>query len=248
MGNVGIQGYDAALATDISAYQANHADVRFGGYLGTEFRNITFTGEPSAATKALLAYQVYERDDRRLRALAAGGGAMTGGNGARGIGATASGGRQRLSQAIAFDIGTSPGQSDWAFSNWDAALGSLIAINEKAFTAATTAGTRTGSGWTRVVPVVGIAVIAGLTVAGAWRRIGEYRLPFGKAGWPSSAPASRELTAFRRYLAGYTKSEALTGLAAGIAKVTRARVPLGNLVSSCELGFCCRIRGVAGTI
>jgi len=248
VGNVGIQGYDAALATDISAYQANHADVRFGGYLGTEFRNITFTGEPSAATKALLAYQVYERDDRRLRALAAGGGAMTGGNGARGIGATASGGRQRLSQAIAFDIGTSPGQSDWAFSNWDAALGSLIAINEKAFTAATTAGTRTGSGWARVVPVVGIAVIAGLTVAGAWRRIGEYRLPFGKAGWPSSAPASRELTAFRRYLAGYTKSEALTGLAAGIAKVTRARVPLGNLVSYCELGFCCRIRGVAGTI
>lgn len=53
-------------------------------------------------------------------------------------------------------VGTSPGQSDWAFSNWDAALGSLIAINEKAFTAATTAGTRSGSGWTRVVPVVGL--------------------------------------------------------------------------------------------
>jgi hypothetical protein len=189
VGNVGIQGYDAALATDISAYQANHADVRFGGYLGTEFRNITFTGEPAAAIKALLAYQVYERDDRRLRALAAGDGAMTGGNGASGVGATASGGRQRLGQAIAFDIGTSPGQSDWAFSNWDAALGSLIAINEKAFTAATTAGTRTGSGWTRVVPAVGTAVIVGLTVAGAWRRIGEYRLPFGKAGYtPAVCP------------------------------------------------------------
>lgn len=144
MGDVGIQGYDAALAADISAYQASHADVRFGGYLGTEFRNITFAGERAAAARALLAYQVYQRDDRRLRALAAGGGL------------TGSGGRARLGQAIAFDIGTSPGQSDWAFSNWDAALGSLIAINEKAFTAATTAGTRSGSGWTRVVPVVGL--------------------------------------------------------------------------------------------
>ena len=42
VGNVGIFSYDAALAADIGAYQADHADVRFGGYLGTEFRNITF--------------------------------------------------------------------------------------------------------------------------------------------------------------------------------------------------------------
>ncbi len=125
VGNVGVYGYDATLAADISAYQANHADVRFGGYLGTEFRNITFTGERAAATKALLAYQVYERDDRRLRAMAAGRGT-------------------RLDQAIAFDIGTSPGQSDWAFGNWDAALGAVIAINENAFTAAVADGDSTG--------------------------------------------------------------------------------------------------------
>lgn len=180
VGNVGVQGYDAALAADIGAYQANHADVRFGGYLGTEFRNITFTGERAAATKALLAYQVYERDDRRLRALAAGGDAMADGNGASGAGAIASGGRARLDQAIAFDIGTSPGQSDWAFSNWNAALGSLIAINENAFTAAIAVGTSTGSGWTGVIPAVGVVVIAGLTVAGTWRRIAEYRLPGGR--------------------------------------------------------------------
>src|SRR6202042_2855483 len=70
VGNVGIFSYDAALAADIGAYQADNADVRFGGYLGTEFRNITFTGERAAATRALLAYQVYEKDDRVLRAMA----------------------------------------------------------------------------------------------------------------------------------------------------------------------------------
>lgn len=202
VGNTGIGGYDAALAADVAAYQANRADVRFGGYLGTEFRNITFTGERAAAVKALLAYQVYERDDRRLRALAAGGGA-------------------RLGQAIAFDIGTSPGQSDWAFSNWDAALSSLIAINENAFTAATASGIRTGSGWTGMIPAVGAVMTAGLIVAGAWRRIGEYRLPLDRAQarsimaaccrstwrWPSlmvsvmiraSASSCRIMTARRR--------------------------------------------------
>ena len=35
-------------------------------------------------------------------------------------------------------------------------------------------------------------------------------------------PGSRGLTAFRRYLAGYTQSEEFTGLAAGIARVTSA--------------------------
>jgi hypothetical protein len=37
------------------------------GYLGAEFRNITFPGEGAAATSALLAFQVYERDDRKTR-------------------------------------------------------------------------------------------------------------------------------------------------------------------------------------
>jgi hypothetical protein len=58
VGNVGIFGYDAALAADIRAYSADNSDVAFGGYLGAEFRNITFTGERAAAVRTLLAYQV----------------------------------------------------------------------------------------------------------------------------------------------------------------------------------------------
>ena len=41
--------------------------------------------------------------------------------------------KDNLAQAIAFDIGTGPGQSDWAFNQWDGALGSVITINENAF-------------------------------------------------------------------------------------------------------------------
>jgi hypothetical protein len=87
---VGIFGYDAALAADIRACQENNSNIAFGGYLGAEFRNITFPGERAAAVRALLAYQVYERDDRKLRALAA----------------------KNRAAAVAYDIGTAPGQSD----------------------------------------------------------------------------------------------------------------------------------------
>src|SRR5580693_1405273 len=153
VGNVGIFSYDAALAADIRAYQADHADVRFGGYLGSEFRNITFTGERAAATRALLAYQVYERYDRKLRAMA----------------------KTNLAEAIAFDIGTNPGQSDWAFNRWDSALGSVIAINENAFTAAIGDGHTTGSPWIALIPAVCTAVIAGLAIAGTHKRLAEYR-------------------------------------------------------------------------
>ncbi len=151
-GDVGIFSYDAALAADIGAYQTDHADVRFGGYLGTEFRNITFTGERAAATRALLAYQVYEKDDRVLRGTA----------------------KTNLAQAIAFDIGTSPGQSDWAFNRWDAALGSVITINENAFIAAIHSGHAGGSLWITLIPALGAALIVALTIAGVRPRLAEY--------------------------------------------------------------------------
>jgi hypothetical protein len=153
VGNVGIFSYDAALAADIRGYQADQADVRFGGYLGAEFRNITFTGERAAATRALLAYQVYEKDDRKLRAMA----------------------KTNLGQAIAFDIGTSPGQSDWAFNQWDGALRSVITINENAFTAAIRDGHTTGSPWIALIPAIGTALIAALAIAGTRPRLAEYR-------------------------------------------------------------------------
>jgi hypothetical protein len=104
VGPVSVSGYDAALAADIKAYQRDNSVVRFGGYLGAEFRNITFPGERQAAVATLLAFQRYERDDRTLRALAAG----------------------NLAAAVGYDTGTAPSQSDGAFNQYDAALSSVI--------------------------------------------------------------------------------------------------------------------------
>ena len=80
-----------------------------------------------------------------------------------------------LAQAIAFDIGTSPGQSDWAFNQWDGALGSVITINENAFTAAIQAGRTTGAPWIALIPAIGTALISALAIAGTHRRLAEYR-------------------------------------------------------------------------
>jgi hypothetical protein len=153
VGDVGIDSYDAALASDIDAYDANHADVRFGGYLGTEFRNITFPGERAAATKALLAYQVYERDDRTLRAMA----------------------KVNLDSTIAYNVGTSPGQSDWAFNNWDTDLAAVITVNQDAFATAIHDGQSDGDGWNGAIPGVAVVIIAALAIVGARRRLAEYR-------------------------------------------------------------------------
>ena len=152
VGPVGIFGYDAALAADIRAYDHDNADVRFGGYLGAEFRNITFPGERAAAVRTLLAYQVYERDDRVLRALA----------------------KSNRPAAVAFDIGTAATQSDGAFNRYDAALSSVIAINSRAFTAAV-AGGQGGVGWDVGFPAGAAVILALLLLAGVLPRLAEYR-------------------------------------------------------------------------
>ena len=153
VGNVGIFSYDAALASDIRAYDGNNTDVRFGGYLGAEFRNITFPGERAAAVRTLLAYQVYERDDRKLRALS----------------------KTNLPAAVAFDIGTAPGQSDAAFNTYDADLSKVISINSAAFADAIQAGQGDTATWNFAIPAVGAVLLAALVLAGVRRRLAEYR-------------------------------------------------------------------------
>jgi hypothetical protein len=153
VGQVAISGYDAALAADIAAYQRDNSVVRFGGYLGAEFRNITFPGERQAAVAALLAFQRYERDDRTLRALAT----------------------TNLAAAVGYDIGTAPSQSDGAFNAYDAALSSVIAINSAAFTAAVANGQDGAVGWDLAFPALGLVLIAALTLTGVRPRLAEYR-------------------------------------------------------------------------
>ncbi|MEY9967830.1 hypothetical protein ABIA33_005910 [Streptacidiphilus sp. MAP12-16] len=117
---VTISTYDAELASAVTAYQADHKDVRFGGFYGDEFRNITFTGERAAAEQTLTAYQAYQRDDRSIRALVEQG---------------------RLQDAIAYGTSLAPGGSNADFAAHDAALQKLITINSDAYTAAAHDGT-----------------------------------------------------------------------------------------------------------
>ena len=153
VGPVALSGYDAALAADIKAYQRDNSDVRFGGYLGAEFRNITFPGERQAAVATLLAYQRYQQDDHTLRAMA----------------------KQNLAAAVAYDTGTAADQSDWAFNQYDAALSSVLAINQRAFTSALQAGQHAIADWELAFPAAGAVLIAALTLAGVRPRLAEYR-------------------------------------------------------------------------
>jgi hypothetical protein len=153
MGSFGTGGYDSALDSYIGVFQSGTAEASFDGYLSAGFRTPAFPGERAAAIKALLAYQVYEHDDQRLRAMAV----------------------TNPGQAIAFDVGTNPGQSDRAFNNWDAALAAALAIDRNAFTATMADGEQSSADWTWIIPAATAAAIAALAIAGTWRRLTEYR-------------------------------------------------------------------------
>jgi len=62
------------------------------GYHDTEMHNITFAGEREAAERVLTTFQQYQRDDQRIRAMG------------------------DLRQAIAFCVGTAPGNSNYDFA------------------------------------------------------------------------------------------------------------------------------------
>jgi hypothetical protein len=149
----GIDTYDADLAAAITRYQRDHADIDWTGLYGTEFRNITFTGERAAAERVLQLFAVYQADDRRIRGLVSAG---------------------ELGPAIAFCTSYQPGQSNDAFTQYDHALTALIAINQTAFTANVAATGDDLRGWT-LIPWLILPAIAVLLAAGVWPRLAEYR-------------------------------------------------------------------------
>jgi hypothetical protein len=150
----GIFQYDAVLARAVSAYHASNPDVRFGGYLGAEFRNITFPRERVAAQRTLAAYQIYERDDRQIRALNSSG---------------------NLLGAIAFDTSYAQGNSNWAFTRYAGALSDVIAINQHAFNQAISDSQGESNGLTSLIPGIAVILITVLVLAGVRPRLAEYR-------------------------------------------------------------------------
>jgi CHASE3 domain sensor protein len=120
----------------------------------TEMNNITFAGEREAAEHALAAFQLYERDDRTIRAKATSG---------------------DLRGAIAFCVGSTPGNSNYDFGQYDKALIAVIDINQRAFDEAVSAADGELTGWSDVVPLGVPVAVTVLVAAGVWRRLAEYR-------------------------------------------------------------------------
>ncbi|MCW2915025.1 MAG: hypothetical protein JWN52_3093 [Actinomycetia bacterium] len=150
---VSLGTYDGDLAAAIIAVRVDGHDVRFSGFLGREFRNITLPGERAAAEQTLSRYRTYQLDDRRLRTLAKG---------------------QNLRATVAFNTGLTPGDSNGDFSRYDASLQLLITINQGAFDSAIHDGEQALTGWT-LLPPLSVILIAGLVLAGIRPRLAEYR-------------------------------------------------------------------------
>jgi len=145
--------YDAELATTWQAYESDHHDLRFTGEFRRELDNITFAGERAAAEKTVDTYAVYQRDDRKIRALLAAG---------------------KEDQAVEFCMGWEPGTSNAHFGAWMAALDKVADINRAHFTASTDAGR---SAVTGQLPWAGGLLLAAmaLTALGLRPRLTEFR-------------------------------------------------------------------------
>ncbi|MGW3414900.1 hypothetical protein [Streptomyces sp. NPDC000888] len=145
--------YDAGLDRTWQAYEADHDDLGFTGEFRRELDNITFPGERAAAEKTIETYAVYQRDDRKIRALLAQG-------------------KER--EAVEFCMGWEPGTSNAHFGEWMAALDKVTDINRAHFTDSVDAGRSETTGllpWT-----LGLLIVAGaLTVLGLRPRLAEFR-------------------------------------------------------------------------
>ncbi|WP_432971275.1 hypothetical protein [Dactylosporangium sp. CA-233914] len=141
------------LAAALQTYERDHAAVGWQGYFGTEFRNITFAGEREAAETALTRYQTYQLDDRRIRQLVRDGDRRA---------------------AIAFCTSYRPGDSNYAFDQYDQALVALTDINQRAFDDHIAAAERDLSA-SAYLPGTAAVVILGLLALGLRRRLVEYR-------------------------------------------------------------------------
>ncbi|SDM51742.1 hypothetical protein SAMN04487981_101793 [Streptomyces sp. cf386] len=117
-----LSSYDSGLATTWQAYESDSDDLRFTGEFRRELDNITFAGERAAAEETVRAYAVYQRDDRRIRALL-------------------EQGEERA--AVEFCITWEPGMSNAHFGAWMAALDGVTDINRDHFAAAVRDGRST---------------------------------------------------------------------------------------------------------
>ena len=147
----GLKSAAAHLSLDAEANSVAHVEV--GGFLGTELNNVTFATEAQGAAATLTDFEVYVQDDAVIR-----------GDVNRGD----------LAGAVAFDVGTQAGQSNYAYYQYDQALTRIIAINESAFTGAIATG-RADLGIWVWLPYAAGALLLVLVGTALYPRLREYR-------------------------------------------------------------------------
>jgi len=137
-----------------SVIEARRSHVSgFTGYLADELDNITFPGEREAAIETLDSFERYLRVDGQIRALDRSG---------------------RYKEAVALCTGTKPGESNWAFDQFDKALGRTLKINQDAFDLAVDNGFKILAHFDVEMSVCAV-LIGVLTLLGLMQRIREYR-------------------------------------------------------------------------
>ncbi|MFH8386512.1 hypothetical protein ACH4E7_37235 [Kitasatospora sp. NPDC018058] len=148
-----LASYNDKLAALADRHRADHGQVGFSGYLGDELRNITFAGEQDAAERVLAAFQQYQRDDRKIRGLNAQG---------------------KLKEAVTFDTGTTPGQSNADFDVLSTALDDTQAINQRAFDGAVATTDDDLGATTAGLGAAALAAALALTAMGVRPRLREF--------------------------------------------------------------------------
>lgn len=141
------------VAARVLAVQAADGQVRLNGLIGDTLANVSYPGEKEAAIDMLVWYVRYMQIDGELRALENQG---------------------RHADAVVVATGTGEGQSKWAFNGFAQATERAIGINQQAFEERINDASRSIS-YLNLIGAVAMLLVAGLTVAGLWPRINEYR-------------------------------------------------------------------------
>jgi hypothetical protein len=144
------QNYKTAAANAVNKQN----DSNFKGMLAVETRNITFPGESAAAIQSVGTFGDYLAIDRRLRELENAG---------------------RHAEAVALCVGNREGESNWAFEQFDNALGRTLDINQKEFDKAVERGFRALMGH-EIASVIVIGLVIALAYFGIRPRLMEYAL------------------------------------------------------------------------
>ncbi len=124
----------------------------FTGYLATELNNITFPNEFAAARETLEKFLDYLKIDQQIRDL------------------------EDEQQAVELCLGTKPGQSNWAFAEFDVALSRTNKINRSYFESSLADATGWLAGLDWLFPLGLALAVSLLTFLGVRPRLNEYAI------------------------------------------------------------------------